>query len=91
METGGNAPFVLFDDADLDHAVAEAMVAKFRNSGQTCTCARHLILQSGLHDRFVGRGGAVATGGPFLQPTVLTGVPAGADASDRSMMLKLSP
>ena len=55
MELGGNAPFIVFDDADLDRAVEGAMVAKFRNSGQTCVCANRFIVQSGIHDRFVER------------------------------------
>ena len=55
MELGGNAPFIVFDDADLDRAVDGAMVAKFRNSGQTCVCANRFFVQSGIHDRFVER------------------------------------
>ncbi len=55
MELGGNAPFIVFDDADLDRAVEGAMAAKFRNSGQTCVCANRFIVQSGIHDRFVNR------------------------------------
>jgi succinate-semialdehyde dehydrogenase/glutarate-semialdehyde dehydrogenase len=53
MELGGNAPFIVFDDADLDAAVAGAMQSKFRNSGQTCVCANRLYVQAGIHDRFV--------------------------------------
>ncbi len=55
MELGGNAPFVVFDDADLDRAVEGAMVSKFRNSGQTCVCANRMIVQSGIHDAFVAK------------------------------------
>jgi succinate-semialdehyde dehydrogenase/glutarate-semialdehyde dehydrogenase len=55
MELGGNAPFLVFDDADLDRAVNGAMVAKFRNSGQTCVCTNRFIVQAGIHDRFVAR------------------------------------
>lgn len=55
MELGGNAPFIVFDDADLDAAVAGAMLSKFRNAGQTCVCANRLYVQAGIHDRFVAR------------------------------------
>ncbi|MDO6730949.1 NAD-dependent succinate-semialdehyde dehydrogenase [Marinovum sp. 2_MG-2023] len=55
MELGGNAPFVVFDDADLDRAVAGAMIAKYRNSGQTCVCANRIYVQSGIYDAFVTR------------------------------------
>jgi succinate-semialdehyde dehydrogenase/glutarate-semialdehyde dehydrogenase len=58
LELGGNAPFIVFDDADLDAAVAGAMASKFRNSGQTCVCANRVIVQSGIHDAFVERFGA---------------------------------
>ncbi|MFN0013582.1 MAG: NAD-dependent succinate-semialdehyde dehydrogenase [Saprospiraceae bacterium] len=53
LELGGNAPFIVFDDADLDAAVDGAMGAKFRNAGQTCVCANRLYVQSGIYDRFV--------------------------------------
>jgi succinate-semialdehyde dehydrogenase/glutarate-semialdehyde dehydrogenase len=53
MELGGNAPLLVFDDADLDLAVEGAMLAKFRNSGQTCVCANRILVQTGIHDRFV--------------------------------------
>lgn len=52
LELGGNAPFIVFDDADLDAAVAGAMAAKYRNSGQTCVCANRLLVQSSFHDAF---------------------------------------
>jgi len=55
MELGGNAPFLVFDDADLDRAVEGAMTAKFRNSGQTCVCTNRFFVQSGIYDRFVER------------------------------------
>ncbi len=55
MELGGNAPFLVFDDADLERAVAGAMVAKYRNSGQTCVCTNRFIVQAGIYDRFVAR------------------------------------
>ena len=53
MELGGNAPFIVFDDADVDRAVEGAMIAKYRNSGQTCVCTNRFIVQAGIHDRFV--------------------------------------
>lgn len=53
LELGGNAPFIVFDDADLSAAVAGAMASKFRNAGQTCVCANRIIVQSGIHDAFV--------------------------------------
>ncbi len=55
LELGGNAPFIVFDDADLDRAVEGAMAAKFRNMGQTCVCANRFYVQAGIHDRFVAR------------------------------------
>jgi len=55
MELGGNAPFIVFDDADLDAAVAGAMVSKYRNSGQTCVCANRFLVQRGVHDAFVAK------------------------------------
>ncbi|KEY56579.1 NAD-dependent succinate-semialdehyde dehydrogenase [Serratia sp. DD3] len=53
LELGGNAPFIVFDDADLDVAIAGAMAAKFRNSGQTCICVNRFYIQDGIYDRFV--------------------------------------
>ena len=53
LELGGNAPFIVFEDADLDAAVAGAVIAKFRNMGQTCVCTNRLFVQAGIHDRFV--------------------------------------
>jgi succinate-semialdehyde dehydrogenase/glutarate-semialdehyde dehydrogenase len=53
MELGGNAPFIVFDDADLESAVQGAMASKYRNAGQTCVCSNRLIVQSGIYDRFV--------------------------------------
>ncbi|QGN54022.1 NAD-dependent succinate-semialdehyde dehydrogenase [Novosphingobium sp. Gsoil 351] len=52
MELGGNAPLIVFDDADLDVAVAGAITSKFRNTGQTCICANRILVQDGIHDRF---------------------------------------
>ncbi|PKB89144.1 succinate-semialdehyde dehydrogenase (NADP(+)) [Ewingella americana] len=53
LELGGNAPFIVFNDADLDAAVAGAMAAKFRNSGQTCVCVNRFYVQDGIYERFV--------------------------------------
>ena len=53
LELGGNAPFLVFDDADLDRAVAGAMVSKFRNTGQTCVCVNRFLVQDTVHDAFV--------------------------------------
>jgi succinate-semialdehyde dehydrogenase/glutarate-semialdehyde dehydrogenase len=53
MELGGNAPFIVFDDADVDRAIEGAMIAKYRNSGQTCVCTNRFLVQSGIHDKFV--------------------------------------
>ena len=53
LELGGNAPFLVFDDADLDAAVEGAMASKYRNAGQTCVCANRLIVQEGVYDAFV--------------------------------------
>jgi succinate-semialdehyde dehydrogenase/glutarate-semialdehyde dehydrogenase len=53
MELGGNAPFIVFDDADLDEAVRGAMASKYRNAGQTCVCANRLLVQSGVYDAFL--------------------------------------
>ncbi|KAI5478678.1 succinate-semialdehyde dehydrogenase (NADP+) [Pseudohyphozyma bogoriensis] len=52
MELGGNAPFIVFDDADVDKAVAGAIISKFRLSGQTCVCANRIFVQSGIYDAF---------------------------------------
>ena len=55
LELGGNAPFIVFDDADLDAAVAGALVSKYRNSGQTCVCANRFLVQDGIYDAFAAR------------------------------------
>ena len=55
LELGGNAPFLVFDDADLEAAVEGAIASKFRNMGQTCVCANRLYVQAGIHDAFVER------------------------------------
>ena len=55
LELGGNAPFIVFDDADLEAAVDGAIASKYRNTGQTCVCANRLIVQAGIHDAFAKR------------------------------------
>jgi succinate-semialdehyde dehydrogenase/glutarate-semialdehyde dehydrogenase len=55
LELGGNAPFIVFDDADLDAAVEGAMISKYRNAGQTCVCANRLYIQSGVYDAFAAK------------------------------------
>jgi len=55
LELGGNAPFIVFDDADLDIAVQGAIASKYRNTGQTCVCANRLLVQEGVHDAFVAK------------------------------------
>jgi succinate-semialdehyde dehydrogenase/glutarate-semialdehyde dehydrogenase len=55
MELGGNAPFIVFDDADLDEAVKGAIICKFRNAGQTCVCANRILVQEAVYDEFAGK------------------------------------
>jgi len=55
MELGGNAPFIVFDDADLDAAITGAMASKFRNTGQTCVCANRILVQNGVYEAFAAR------------------------------------
>jgi len=62
MELGGNAPFIVFDDADLDAAVAGAMICKFRNAGQTCVCANRIFVQDGVYDVFLEKFTAAMAG-----------------------------
>jgi succinate-semialdehyde dehydrogenase / glutarate-semialdehyde dehydrogenase len=87
LELGGNAPFIVFDDADLEAAADGAMVSKFRNNGQTCVCANRLYVQDGVYDEFskilakkvgalkVGRGtDAGVTAGPLIDENALAKV-----------------
>jgi len=67
LELGGNAPFIVFDDADLDAAVEGAILSKFRNSGQTCVCANRIYVQNGVYDAFAARL-AVAVGKLVVAP-----------------------
>lgn len=76
MELGGNAPFIVFDDADLDAAVEGAMISKFRNNGQTCVCANRIYVQAGVYDAFAAKlADAVAklNVGDGLNPGITTG------------------
>ena len=61
MELGGNAPFIVFDDADLGRAVEGAMIAKYRNSGQTCVCSNRFLVQAGIYDAFAEKFAAAAS------------------------------
>lgn len=62
LELGGNAPFIVFDDADIDSAVEGATISKYRNAGQTCVCANRFYVQDGIYDRFVEKLAAKAQG-----------------------------
>ena len=76
LELGGNAPFIVFDDADLDAAVQGALFAKFRNSGQTCVCANRLLVQDGIYDAFAARLAAAVAAlqvGPASEPGMQQG------------------
>jgi len=76
MELGGHAPFIVFDDADVDAAVAGAMASKYRNMGQTCICANRFFIQDGIYDTFVGKlaeAVSAMTIGPGDQPGVTVG------------------
>jgi succinate-semialdehyde dehydrogenase/glutarate-semialdehyde dehydrogenase len=76
LELGGNAPFIVFDDADLDAAVEGAIASKYRNSGQTCVCANRFLVQSSVYDTFAERLGHAVTKlkvGPGLDDGVLQG------------------
>ncbi|RUW45311.1 NAD-dependent succinate-semialdehyde dehydrogenase [Mesorhizobium sp. M8A.F.Ca.ET.021.01.1.1] len=76
LELGGNAPFIVFDDADLDLAIEGALVSKFRNGGQTCVCANRIVVQAGVYDAFAAKLTArvnAMTVGPGTQPGVVIG------------------
>ncbi len=62
MELGGNAPFIVFDDADLDDAVEGALASKYRNAGQTCVCANRLLVQDGVYDTFLDKLASAVSG-----------------------------
>ncbi|VVO43513.1 NADP-dependent succinate-semialdehyde dehydrogenase [Pseudomonas fluorescens] len=76
LELGGNAPFIVFDDADLDAAVEGALISKYRNNGQTCVCANRLYIQDGIYDAFVEKLTAAVAGlniGNGLENGITTG------------------
>lgn len=76
MELGGLAPFIVFDDADVDSAVAGALACKFRNAGQTCVCTNRIYVQSGVFDEFAEKLGKAVAGlkvGPGIEPGVQVG------------------
>jgi succinate-semialdehyde dehydrogenase/glutarate-semialdehyde dehydrogenase len=86
MELGGNAPFIVFDDADLDAAVEGAMLCKFRNNGQTCVCANRIYVQAGVYDAFAEKLTAAVNKlsvGDGLSDGVTTGPLINADAVDK--------
>ncbi len=86
MELGGNAPFIVFDDADLDAAVEGAMMCKFRNNGQTCVCANRIYVQAGVYDAFAEKLKAAVENlnvGDGLSDGVTTGPLINADAVDK--------
>ena len=62
LELGGNAPFIVFDDADIDAAIEGALIAKYRNTGQTCVCANRFLVQSGIYERFATQFAARVSG-----------------------------
>jgi succinate-semialdehyde dehydrogenase/glutarate-semialdehyde dehydrogenase len=84
LELGGNAPFIVFDDADLDAAVTGAMASKYRNAGQTCVCANRILVQEGVYDAFAAKLGEAVkklkvgvgtetgvTTGPLINPAAI--------------------
>jgi succinate-semialdehyde dehydrogenase/glutarate-semialdehyde dehydrogenase len=76
LELGGNAPFIVFDDADLDAAVQGAMASKYRNAGQTCVCANRILVQEGVYDKFAEKLAAAVKGlkvGNGMEQGVTTG------------------
>jgi succinate-semialdehyde dehydrogenase/glutarate-semialdehyde dehydrogenase len=102
LELGGNAPFIVFDDADVDAAVDGAMIAKFRNNGQTCVCANRIFVQHGVYDIFAEKltrrvaalqvGNGLDTGvqiGPLIDERALAKVEAHiADATEKGATLR---
>ncbi|SEK85209.1 NAD-dependent succinate-semialdehyde dehydrogenase [Pacificibacter marinus] len=102
MELGGNAPFIVFDDADIDAAVEGAMISKFRNNGQTCVCANRIYVQAGVYDIFaekltaavnaitVGDGfGKAVTAGPLIDAKAVNKVQDHiADATSKGAQIK---
>ena len=86
MELGGNAPFIVFDDADIDAAVEGAMLCKFRNNGQTCVCANRIYVQAGVYDEFAAKLKVAVENlkvGDGLEDGTTTGPLINADAIDK--------
>ena len=86
MELGGNAPFIVFDDADLDKAVEGALISKYRNNGQTCVCANRIYVQSGVYDEFAKKLAAAVnkmTVGDGFQEGVSSGPLINSDAIEK--------
>jgi succinate-semialdehyde dehydrogenase/glutarate-semialdehyde dehydrogenase len=86
LELGGNAPFIVFDDADLDAAVEGAMLSKYRNSGQTCVCANRIYVQDGVYEAFADKFAAAVSKlkvGNGAEPGVTQGPLINADAVDK--------
>jgi succinate-semialdehyde dehydrogenase / glutarate-semialdehyde dehydrogenase len=92
MELGGNAPFIVFDDADLDAAVVGAMASKYRNAGQTCVCSNRILVQEGVYEAFTEKlAEAVSTlkvGGGFDDTVTMGPLVNAAAASDVDAMVK---
>ena len=84
MELGGNAPFIVFDDADLDRAVEGSIAAKYRNSGQTCVCTNRFYVQAGVYDAFVEKL-AAATGKLKVGPGLEAGTQQGPLIDDKAV------
>src|SRR5437016_4056222 len=86
LELGGNAPFIVFDDAEIDAAVEGAVVAKFRNNGQTCVCANRIYVQESLYEAFASKLGAAVRNlkiGNGLEPGISLGPLINADAVEK--------
>ncbi|MDZ7907021.1 MAG: NAD-dependent succinate-semialdehyde dehydrogenase [Gemmobacter sp.] len=86
LELGGNAPFIVFDDADLEAAVEGAIASKFRNGGQTCVCSNRILVQAGVYEAFAAKLGAKVAAmkvGPGLEPGVDIGPMINAPAIDK--------
>jgi succinate-semialdehyde dehydrogenase/glutarate-semialdehyde dehydrogenase len=86
LELGGNAPFIVFDDADIDAAIDGLRSNKFRNAGQTCVCANRVLVQAGIHDQFVDRLATVVASlevGDGRSPTTTVGPLISAKAADK--------
>jgi succinate-semialdehyde dehydrogenase/glutarate-semialdehyde dehydrogenase len=86
LELGGNAPFIVFDDADIDLAVTGAIASKFKSSGQTCVCSNRIFVQNGSHDRFIAKLKAIVAGfqiGPGFNSTTTHGPLVTAAAAER--------